>query len=251
MSRSQGRDRSDVERIAQRGRHDDGAGAGYNGLGNANRPWRRGCQARCPRTPGSARFAAGGDAGRKARRDHLVARHEAPSPRHGEVRAVTASRLAEEPKLQSSGWRTPTARARSDSNCSAKRPVVSQKSRVASARCITSDRRHRKSRPTSARASGPARRRTERTPGRDRRPPAPGWPSASRAAQDRQRSSWSDHGCRDGTWRLEVRVSGDGFVHPLVQREGGRPAQHGARLDGGLLTLAPKSFGAFQCLRQF
>ena len=50
------------------------------------------------------------------------------SPSFGEVRAVIASRLADEPEFTSTASRTPTNLANSRSNCSAKRPVVSQKS---------------------------------------------------------------------------------------------------------------------------
>ncbi len=50
------------------------------------------------------------------------------SPSLGEVSAESASRLADDPELMSTHSRTPIQRANSRSNCSAKRPVVSQKS---------------------------------------------------------------------------------------------------------------------------
>ena len=54
------------------------------------------------------------------------------SPSLGEVSALTASRLAEEPELTSDAQRTPTKRASLRSNSSAKRPVVNQQSRAES-----------------------------------------------------------------------------------------------------------------------
>ena len=74
---------------------------------------------------------AGGDG------DHLVARLRAGAPPSiGDVSALTASRLADEPELTSSAWRTPKSRAKRRSNSSAKRPVVSQKSSAASTRLL-------------------------------------------------------------------------------------------------------------------
>lgn len=54
------------------------------------------------------------------------------SPSVGDVNAATASRLAEDPEFTRMAWRTPHSRANSRSNCSANRPVVSQKSSDAS-----------------------------------------------------------------------------------------------------------------------
>ena len=50
------------------------------------------------------------------------------SPSFGEVRHDRATRLADDPELTSSAWRTPNRAANSRSNWSANRPVVSQKS---------------------------------------------------------------------------------------------------------------------------
>src|ERR1035438_3543456 len=54
------------------------------------------------------------------------------SPSFGEVSALTARRLAEEPELTSEAQRTPTKRASLRSKSSAKRPVVNQQSRAES-----------------------------------------------------------------------------------------------------------------------
>ena len=59
------------------------------------------------------------------------------SPSLGEVSALTASRLAEEPELTSEAQRTPTKRASFRSNSSAKRPVVNQASRAESTTELT------------------------------------------------------------------------------------------------------------------
>src|SRR5580692_3351993 len=50
------------------------------------------------------------------------------SPSFGDVSALTASRLADDPELTSDAQRTPTKRASFRSNSSAKRPVVNQQS---------------------------------------------------------------------------------------------------------------------------
>ncbi len=60
------------------------------------------------------------------------------SPSFGLVSAETARRFADEPELTSEQWRTPHQAANSDSNRRAKRPVVSQKSSVASASAVMS-----------------------------------------------------------------------------------------------------------------
>jgi len=56
----------------------------------------------------------------------------ARSPNSWAVRQVSASRVAEEPELTSMAWAKPHQAANCSSNCSANRPVVSQKSREAS-----------------------------------------------------------------------------------------------------------------------
>src|ERR1039457_6555091 len=61
------------------------------------------------------------------------------SPSFGEVRALRATRLAEEPELTSDAERTPTNRARFRSKVSANRPVVNQPSRAESTTAPTSD----------------------------------------------------------------------------------------------------------------
>src|SRR5579863_1809774 len=60
------------------------------------------------------------------------------SPSFGEVRALSAKRLAEEPELTSDAERTPTKRARFRSNVSANRPVVNQPSRAESTTALIS-----------------------------------------------------------------------------------------------------------------
>ena len=50
------------------------------------------------------------------------------SPRFSEVNAVSASKFADDPEFTNTASRTPANFANSRSNCSAKRPVVSQKS---------------------------------------------------------------------------------------------------------------------------
>ena len=62
----------------------------------------------------------------------------ARSPSTGDVSALSASRLADEPELQSSARGTPMTAANRSSNSAANRPVVSQKSRLASTRCVIS-----------------------------------------------------------------------------------------------------------------
>src|SRR5947207_430688 len=59
-------------------------------------------------------------------------------PSLGEVRALTARRLAEEPELTSEAQRTPRNRASLRSKSSAKRPVVNQASRAESTTALTS-----------------------------------------------------------------------------------------------------------------
>ncbi len=59
----------------------------------------------------------------------------ARSFKRGDVSAVSASRLALEPELQSSACFMPMTWAKSVSNCSANLPVVSQKSSEESTRC--------------------------------------------------------------------------------------------------------------------
>src|SRR5579872_1838044 len=54
------------------------------------------------------------------------------SPNFGDVRALMARRLADEPELTKDAQRTPTKRASLRSNSSAKRPVVNQQSKAAS-----------------------------------------------------------------------------------------------------------------------
>src|SRR6202166_5391666 len=61
------------------------------------------------------------------------------SPSFGEVRALRAIRLAEEPEFTSEADRTPTNRARSRSKVSPKRPVVNQASRAESTTALTSE----------------------------------------------------------------------------------------------------------------
>src|SRR6202140_1070629 len=61
------------------------------------------------------------------------------SPSFEEVRALRATRLAEEPELTSDAERTPTNRARFRSKVSANRPVVNQASRAESTTALTSD----------------------------------------------------------------------------------------------------------------
>ena len=56
----------------------------------------------------------------------------ARSPSSGEVRAARANRLAEEPELTVSTWRTPRYSPNCRSNCSLKRPHVSHASSTAS-----------------------------------------------------------------------------------------------------------------------
>ena len=60
------------------------------------------------------------------------------SPSLGEVRAVSASRFADDPELTSEAQRTPTKRASLRSKSSAKRPVVNQASRADSTTALTS-----------------------------------------------------------------------------------------------------------------
>src|SRR6202167_1437869 len=60
------------------------------------------------------------------------------SPSFGEVRALRAIRLAEEPELTSDAQRTPTNRARFRSKVSANRPVVNQPSRAESTTALIS-----------------------------------------------------------------------------------------------------------------
>src|SRR5579884_1298026 len=54
------------------------------------------------------------------------------SPNLGEVRALTATRLAEEPELTKEAHRTPTNRDNFRSKSSANRPVVNQQSKAES-----------------------------------------------------------------------------------------------------------------------
>src|SRR5579872_992434 len=54
------------------------------------------------------------------------------SPSLGEVRALRATRFAEEPEFTSEAHRTPTKRASLRSKSSAKRPAVNQQSRAES-----------------------------------------------------------------------------------------------------------------------
>src|SRR5665213_3098971 len=60
------------------------------------------------------------------------------SPSVGDVRAVTASKLADEPELTSVAVLIPNQRANCFSNCAANRPVVSQKSNDESTNDCTS-----------------------------------------------------------------------------------------------------------------
>src|SRR5437016_5608115 len=60
------------------------------------------------------------------------------SPRLGEVKAVTAQRFAEEPEFTREALRIPINFAKSLSNCSLKRPDVSQKSSEASTASFSS-----------------------------------------------------------------------------------------------------------------
>src|ERR1022692_3400497 len=61
------------------------------------------------------------------------------SPSFGEVRALRATRLAEEPELTSDAERTPTNRARFRSKVSANRPAVNQASSAQSTTALTSE----------------------------------------------------------------------------------------------------------------
>src|SRR5215469_18860027 len=60
------------------------------------------------------------------------------SPSFGEVSAVSASRLADDPELTSAAHRTPTNLASLRSKSSAKRPVVNQASSADSTTALTS-----------------------------------------------------------------------------------------------------------------
>src|SRR5664279_2141483 len=61
------------------------------------------------------------------------------SPSLGEVSALTATRLADEPELTSDALRTPTKRASLRSKSSAKRPVVNHASKAESTTALTSE----------------------------------------------------------------------------------------------------------------
>src|ERR1700722_5568947 len=61
------------------------------------------------------------------------------SPSFGDVRALRAIRLAEEPELTSDADRTPTNRARFPSKVSPNRPVVNHASRAESTTALTSE----------------------------------------------------------------------------------------------------------------
>src|SRR3984957_8749974 len=60
------------------------------------------------------------------------------SPSFGEVRALRATRLAEDPEFTSDAERTPINRARFRSKVSANRPVVNQPSRAESTTALIS-----------------------------------------------------------------------------------------------------------------
>src|ERR1017187_1579688 len=131
------------------------------------------------------------------------------SPSFGEVSAATATRLADDPELTSTHSRIPNQRANSFSNCSANRPVVSQKSSDES---------------TSRRISEPSNTLPEIGTG-----VSPGTKSRGGKASAQYSPTKSRISRRNSCLRCvtqELPVPGYGALQPLLQRKQRRPVQH-------------------------